>query len=54
MMTNEELNAELYHKISDEFEAYKNELLSLPSNEILEHAYAYTVKQDGAEGLSSD
>jgi len=46
MMTNEELNAELYHKISDEFEAYKSELLSLPSNEILEHAYAYTVKQD--------
>ena len=45
-MTNEELNTELYRKMSDEFEKYKEELLGLPSEEILEHAYAYTVKQD--------
>ena len=45
-MTNEELNTELYRKMSDEFEKYKEELLGLSSEEILEHAYAYTVKQD--------
>lgn len=45
-MTNEELNTKLYRQMSDEFEKYKDGLLSMPSAEILEHAYAYTVKQD--------
>ena len=45
-MTNEELNTELYRRMSEEFEKYKDGLLGLPSEEILEHAYAYTVKQD--------
>lgn len=45
-MTNEELNTKLYRQMSDELEEYKDELLSMPSAEILKHAYAYTVKQD--------
>lgn len=45
-MTNEELNTKLYQKMSDEFDSYKAELLSMPAEEMLEHAYAYTVKQD--------
>jgi len=45
-MTNEQLNTNLYFKMSSEFSKYEAELLDLPSKEILEHAYAYTVKQD--------
>lgn len=45
-MTNEELNTKLYQRMSDEFDCYKEELLGLPSEEILEHAYAYIIKQD--------
>ena len=45
-MTNEELNTKLYRKMSEKLEEYKDELLSMPSAEVLEHAYAYTVKQD--------
>ena len=39
--TAEELNAELYEKVSAEFEEYKNNLLMLPPEQLLEHAYAY-------------
>lgn len=45
-MTNEELNTKLYQQMSEELDEYKDELLSMPSAEVLEHAYAYTVKQD--------
>lgn len=45
-MTNEELNTKLYQQMSEELDEYKDELLSMPSAEVLEHAYAYSVKQD--------
>ena len=45
-MTNEELNTALYQKIFDEQEAYRSELLSMSPEQILEHAYAYTVRED--------
>ena len=44
--TAEELNAELYEKVSTEFEEYKNNLLMLPPEQLLEHAYAYAVRSD--------
>ena len=47
MTDNEEaLNRKLYEKVSAEMEAYENELLAMPPEEILEHAYAYATKQD--------
>ena len=42
--TAEELNAELYEKVSTEFEEYKNNLLMLPPEQLLEHAYAYAIE----------
>ena len=44
--TAEELNAELYEKVSTEFDEYKNNLLMLPPEQLLEHAYAYVVRSD--------
>ena len=44
--TKEELNEELYEKVSAEFEEYKNNLLMMSPEQILEHAYAYTVRAD--------
>ena len=44
--TAEELNAELYEKVSAEFEEYKNNLLMMSSEQMLEHAYAYAVRSD--------
>ena len=44
--TAEELNAELYEKVSLEFEEYKNNLLMMSHEEMLEHAYAYAVRAD--------
>ena len=38
-MTNEELNTALYKKMFAEQEKYKEWLLSLPPDEILNHAY---------------
>ena len=46
MMTNEELNTKLYEKISEEQDEFRAELLSMPPEEMLEHAYAYTVRED--------
>ena len=46
MMTNEELNTKLYEKIYAEMEEYRKNLLSMSPEEILEHAYAYTVRED--------
>ena len=45
-MTNEELNTALYKKMFAEQERYKAWLLSLPPDEILNHAYAYTSRED--------
>ena len=46
MMTNEELNSKLYEKITEEQDEFRAELLSMSPEEILEHAYAYTVRED--------
>ena len=44
--TVEELNAELYEKVSAELEAYKNNLLVTSPEQILAHAYDYAVRED--------
>lgn len=38
-MTNEELNAKLYEKMFAEQEKYREKLLTMQPEEILEHAY---------------
>ena len=45
-MTNEELNTALYKKVFAEQEKYREWLLSQPPNEILNHCYEYTVRED--------
>lgn len=45
-MTNEQLNTALYEKMFAEQEAYRTWLLSQPPEEILNHAYEYTVRED--------
>ena len=45
-MTNAELNTALYQKMFDEQETYREWLLSQPSEEILNHTYEYTVRED--------
>ena len=45
-MTHEELNTALYQKMFAEQEQFKNWLLSLPPNEILQHCYEYTCRED--------
>ena len=45
-MTNEELNNSLYKKVFAEPEQYREWLLSPPPNEILNHGYEYTVRED--------
>lgn len=45
-MTNEELNTALYKKMFAEQEKYKAWLLSQPPDEIINHAYAYTCRED--------
>ena len=45
-MTNEELNTALYQKMFAEQETYREWLLSQPSEEILNHTYEYTVRED--------
>ena len=45
-MTNEELNTALYEKMFAEQETYRAWLLSQPSEEILNHAYEYTMRED--------
>ena len=44
--TAEELNEELYKKARAEFEAYKNSLLAMSPEQILEHAYEYAIRED--------
>ena len=45
-MTNEELNTALYEKMFAEQETYRAWLLSQTSEEILNHTYEYTVRED--------
>ena len=45
-MTNEELNTALYKKVFAEQEKYREWLLSQPPDEILNHCYEYTVRED--------
>lgn len=45
-MTNAELNTALYQKMFAEQETYWEWLLSPPSEEILNHTYEYTVRED--------
>lgn len=45
-MTNEELHTALYEKMFAEQETYRAWLLSQPPEEILNHTYAYTVRED--------
>ncbi len=45
-MNSEELNAALYNKMNQEQAIYMDWLESLPPNEILQHAYEFTVRQD--------
>ena len=45
-MTNAELNTALYQKMFAEQGTYREWLLSQPSEEILNHTYEYTVRED--------
>lgn len=52
-MTQEELNQALFDKADAEMEKFKSWLLAQPPEEILNHAYVYSVKQDILLGLDS-
>lgn len=45
-MTNEQLNTALYEKMFAEQETYRAWLLSQPPEEILNHTYEYTIRED--------
>lgn len=45
-MTNEQLNTALYEKMFAEQESYREWLLTQPPEEILNHTYEYTVRED--------
>ena len=45
-MNNEQLNTALYEKMFEEQETYRGWLLSQPPEEILNHTYEYTVRED--------
>ena len=45
-MTHEELNTSLYEKCFAAQEHYREWLLSLPPEEILNHTYEYTMRED--------
>ena len=45
-MTQAKLNTELYQKMFAEQEQYRSWLLAQPPNEILNHTYEYTIRQD--------
>lgn len=53
MMTQEELSQALFNKADAEMEQFKSWLLTQPPEEILNHAYIYSVKQDILLGLDS-
>ena len=45
-MTLEEFNTQLYQKMYDSQEKYRDWLLSQPPEEILNHCYEYTMRED--------
>ncbi|MBQ3614126.1 MAG: DUF3848 domain-containing protein, partial [Bacteroidales bacterium] len=45
-MDNEALNTKLYEKLFAEQEKFKGWLLTQPPEEILNHAYEYTIRED--------
>ena len=45
-ITNEELNTQLYQKMFYEQEQFREWLLGQPPEEILNHCYTYTVRED--------
>lgn len=45
-MTAEELNTQLYQKMFAEQEKYRQWLLTQPPDDILDHAYEYTARED--------
>lgn len=45
-MTAEELTTVLYRKMKAEQDTYRDWLLGLPPEEILDHAYEYSVRED--------
>lgn len=53
-MTNEELNTRLYEKMFEEQEKYRGWLLSQPPEEILNHTYEYTVREDVLAAVECD
>ena len=53
LMTNEEMHSALFDKFSAEQEYYRAWLLKQPPEEILNHTYQYTVRQDILELMSS-
>ena len=53
-MTNEELNAKLYEKMFAEQEKYREKLLTMQPEEILEHAYEYAVREDILASLENN
>lgn len=45
-ITNQELNTLLYQKMFAEQESYRQHLLTLPPEEILDSAYEYTIREE--------
>ena len=45
-MSNEELNTKLYQKLFEEQEKYREWLLAQPADEIIQHCYEYTNRED--------
>lgn len=50
-MTTEHLNTALYEKMFEEQERYREWLLSQPPEEIINHSYEYTVREDILLGM---
>ena len=45
-MVKEDYNAELYFKMANELSKFREELMTMPADEILKHAYEYTIRED--------
>ena len=45
-MDAEKLKQELYDKMAAEQERFKHELLGMSAEEVLDHAYEYTIRED--------
>ena len=53
-MDAEKQNNALYEKMSAEQRIYREWLLSLPAQEILDHAYEYTIREDILIAMEED